>query len=180
MADGVAVGVALAVPVAVVVGVGVGVAVPGRGVAVTVALSGRGVAVEPLRAVPIGVAMLGVGVVVVVADSVPLPPASCAASTWLWLPSSSSSPPPALPWSCERSCGSREDVVEVPGSFGVATMPSAALVRQPVVVSTTSGNANSTPKRRFARDQLRVMAKRYGRAALLNIGPMPIRAGGSA
>ena len=179
----VAVGVAVAVPVAVavtlVLAVGVAVALPGRGVAVTVALSGRGVAVAPARAVPIGVAMLGVGEPVTVAAA-SFPPASWAASTWLRLPSNSSSPPPALPWSCERSCGKREVELEVPGWFGVATMPSAAFVRQPVVVSRTRGNASRTPNRRSWRDHLRAMAKRYGEASLASIGWTPIPASGSA
>ena len=174
---GVAVGVAVAVACGVVV---VAVGVPGRGVAVMVALSGRGVAVDPARAVPMGVATLGVGVPVAVPGSASLPPTACAARTWFWLPSRSSRPPPALPCSCERSDGRRDALVELLGSLGVATMPSGAFVRQPVVVSRRSGNAIRMPKRRFGRYHLGAMAKRYSRACVVSIGRMPIRAGASA
>ncbi|MCZ2109473.1 MAG: hypothetical protein LC118_07890 [Dehalococcoidia bacterium] len=107
--------------------VGVGVGVAGRGVGV---LASR-VAVGPLVFVPATVlTAAGEAADVVVAaagvtgDPASFPPASCAASTWFWLPSKSSSPAPFCPWSWLNSDGSRDSVLE-PGAAGVATAPSA-------------------------------------------------------
>lgn len=151
-AVGVAVGVAVGDDVAVAVGVeaggfvDVGVALPGRGVGVTVAPSGRGVAVFPARPVAVGEG-LAAAVAVVVAES--LPPTSCAASTWLWVPSRSSRLAPLVPWSWERSCGRRDAESLCPGCCGVVTVPSAGAARQPEAVSKTTGKASMPARPRI-------------------------------
>lgn len=103
----VGVGVALGVEGAV---VGVGVDVEARGVGV---LASR-VVVGPLVRVPATVFVaLGGAVAVLVAVVVAvlpasLPPASCAASTWFWLPSNNSRPAPFCPCNWLSSDGNRD------------------------------------------------------------------------
>lgn len=131
MRVGVGVGVGVCVGVGVAVGVdgavvGVGVGVEARGVGV---LASR-VVVGPVVRVPATVLVAAGDVVAVLAGVVvavlpaSLPPASCAASTWFWLPSNSSSPAPFCPCNWLNSDGSRDCWLE-PGAVGVATAPSA-------------------------------------------------------
>lgn len=121
----VGVGVAVAVVVAgAVVGVGVGVEARGVGVLASRVVVGPLVRVPATVFVAVGeVAEVAVGVVVVTVPA-SLPPASCAASTWFWLPSNSSSPAPFCPCNWLNSDGSRDCWLD-PGAVGVATAPSA-------------------------------------------------------
>lgn len=174
MGVGVVVGVAVGVAVAVLLGVAVsvlaavGVAVAGLGVAV--AASGRGVAVLPARGW-VGVAVVVEAAVAVgVVSETPFAPASCAARTWLCVPSSSSSPAPLLPCSCDSSWGNREAVSVCPGCWGVVTLPSAGVARQALPVRTTTGRANPTNPSRRRRDRMRNMAEGYGRGSSASIG----------